>query len=228
MRRSEINAAIQEMERLLEEHGFRLPPFCHWTPEDWESKGAEYDEIRDNMLGWDITDYGLENFPEYGFSLVTLRNGSRSNPKYTKTYSEKLLMLKEGQQAPMQFHVSKNEDIINRGGGTLVITLYNEDGTGELSDSDVSISCDGMRMTVPAGAEIMLEPGMSVTITPHIYHKFNVLEGTGAVLIGEISTCNDDNKDNHFYEKVWRFPKIEEDCPPYRLLCNEYPPASEQ
>ena len=31
---------------------------------------------RDNMLGWDITDYGLGRFDEVGFSLITLRNGN--------------------------------------------------------------------------------------------------------------------------------------------------------
>jgi len=49
--------------------------------------------------------------------------------------------------------------------------------------------------------------------------------GSGAVLLGEVSQCNDDNTDNRFYEKVGRFPAIEEDEPPYRLLCDEYPPA---
>ncbi|MGF6991384.1 D-lyxose ketol-isomerase [Lachnospiraceae bacterium PM6-15] len=78
-----------------------MPPFCHWTPEEWEEKGAEYDEIRDNMLGWDITDYGLGDFDKVGFALITLRNGNQTNPKYKKTYAEKLLMLKEGQHSPM-------------------------------------------------------------------------------------------------------------------------------
>ena len=49
--------------------------------------------------------------------------------------------------------------------------------------------------------------------------------GTGAVLLGEVSQCNDDNTDNRFNPPVGRFPKIEEDEPPYRLLCNEYPAA---
>ena len=47
------------MEDLIAEVGFALPPFCKWTPEEWEEKGHEYDEIRDNMLGCDIADYGL-------------------------------------------------------------------------------------------------------------------------------------------------------------------------
>lgn len=60
------------MEELIRKNGFYLPPFCRWTPQEWEEKGQEYDEIRDNMLGWDITDYGLGNFEKVGFALVTL------------------------------------------------------------------------------------------------------------------------------------------------------------
>ena len=62
MKRSEINACIKDMEQLIKAHGFELPPFCNWTPEEWQDKNHEYDEIRDNMLGWDITDYGLGYF----------------------------------------------------------------------------------------------------------------------------------------------------------------------
>ena len=50
-------------------------------------------------------------------------------------------------------------------------------------------------------------------------------EGSGAVLIGEVSQCNDDNTDNRFLEPMGRFPQIEEDEPPLRLLCTEYPSA---
>ena len=59
MKRSKINQCIRDMEKLIRENGFHLPGFCSWTPEEWKGKGHEYDEIRDNMLGWDITDYGL-------------------------------------------------------------------------------------------------------------------------------------------------------------------------
>jgi D-lyxose ketol-isomerase len=46
------------------------------------------------------------------------------------------------------------------------------------------------------------------------------------VLFGEVSQCNDDNNDNRFAEqRAVRFSEIEEDEPPYRLLCNEYPKA---
>ena len=222
MKRSEINKAIKEMEALAAKHGFVLPPFCNWTPKEWETKGIEYDEIRDNMLGWDITDYGLGDFEKVGFALITLRNGNQNNPKYKKVYAEKLLMLKEGQHSPMHFHWNKSEDIINRGGGTLVIHVYN-DKDGELDDSDVLVNADGRSYYVKAGTGVLLHPGESITLWPHQYHDFDVVEGTGDVLIGEVSMCNDDNTDNRFYEPVGRFPEIEEDEEPYRLLCNEYP-----
>ena len=112
MKRSKINQCIREMEALIREHGFALPPFCHWTPEEWKEKGEEYDEIRDNMLGWDITDYGQGDFDKCGFSLITIRNGNQNDPKYKKVYAEKLLMLKEGQHSPMHFHWKKSEDVL--------------------------------------------------------------------------------------------------------------------
>ena len=64
MKRSEINKALKEMEAMIRSCRFELPPFCGFTPEEWQEKGHEYDEVRDNMLGWDITDYGLGRFNE--------------------------------------------------------------------------------------------------------------------------------------------------------------------
>ena len=120
MKRSEINAALKEMEQMIREYRFAIPPFCNFTPEEWKEKGHDYDEIRDNMLGWDITDYGLGDFDKVGFSLITIRNGNlKMKDKYTKSYAEKLLYIKEGQYSPMHFHWSKMEDIINRGGGNV-------------------------------------------------------------------------------------------------------------
>ncbi|MFR1113927.1 MAG: D-lyxose/D-mannose family sugar isomerase [Blautia sp.] len=227
MKRSEINNIIKYMEKLVRDNGFHLPPFCGWTPEEWKEKGCEYDEIRDNMLGWDVTDYGLGDWEKVGFALITIRNGSQNNPKYKKVYAEKLLMLKEGQHSPMHFHWNKSEDIINRGGGTLVIHVYNDDD-GELGTTDVLVNQDGRSYHVPAGTGIQLRPGESITLWPHQYHDFDVVPGTGDVLIGEVSMCNDDERDNRFYEKVGRFPAIEEDEPAYRLLCNEYPCGPEE
>ena len=225
MKRPKINQCIKDMEALIKEHGFELPPFCHWTPEDWREKGHEYDEIRDNMLGWDITDYGLGRFDEVGFSLITIRNGNTKMDKYTKTYAEKLLYIKEGQTSPMHFHWTKMEDIINRGGGNVLIRVYNSTEDGKFADTPVTVHCDGREKVVPAGTQVKLTPGESISIYPYMYHDFELEPGTGPVLLGEVSMCNDDNTDNRFYEPIGRFPEIEEDEPPYRLLCNEYPDA---
>ncbi len=214
------------MEDMIRKCGFHLPKFCNWTPAEWESKGHEYDEIRDNMLGWDITDFGLDDFNKVGFGLITLRNGNQHDPRYKKVYAEKLLYLRECMTAPLHFHWYKSEDIINRGGGNLLIRVFNahEDETVD-RESDVTIHVDGETRVVPAGTQVKLEPGMSLTITQRLYHDFEVEPGTGAVLIGEVSQCNDDNTDNRFNPPAGRFPTIEEDEAPYRLLCNEYPPA---
>lgn len=127
----------------------------------------------------------------------------------------------------MHFHWKKSEDIINRGGGTLIIHVYNDDGNEQLADTDVAVNSDGRTYMVPAGTGIELHPGESITLWPHQFHDFDVKPGTGDVLIGEVSMCNDDNTDNCFQPAVGRFPKIEEDEEPYRLLCNEYPAADE-
>ena len=93
-------------------------------------------------------------------------------------------------------------------------------------DTDVVVCSDGKKQVVPAGTRVRLQPGQSITITPYMYHDFITPKTGGAVLLGEVSMCNDDENDNFFYNKeVGRFPEIEEDEAPYRLLCNEYPDA---
>ena len=227
MKRSEINAALREMEQMIRDYRFSLPDFCHFTPEQWQHKGHEYDEVRDNLLGWDITDYGLGKFDEVGFSLITIRNGNlKLKDKYPKTYAEKLLYLREGQYSPMHFHWSKMEDIINRGGGNVLIRVYNSMPDEEIDRaSPVTVHVDGRVSAVEAGTQVRLCPGQSITIYPYLYHDFEVEKGTGPVLLGEVSQCNDDANDNRFNPPVGRFPAVEEDEPPYRLLCTEYPPA---
>ena len=227
MKRSEINAALREMEQMLQDCRIFLPDFCHFTPEEWQTKGHDYDEVRDDLLGWDITDYGLGRFDEVGFSLITLRNGNlKKQDQYPKTYAEKLLYLREGQYSPMHFHWAKMEDIINRGGGTVLIRVYNSLPDEALDkESPVTVHLDGRTVTVPAGSQVKLHPGQSISITPLLYHDFTVEKGTGPVLLGEVSQVNDDANDNRFNPPVGRFPAIEEDEPPYRLLCTEYPRA---
>lgn len=223
MKRSEINKLMREAVEFLNEMNIKLPPFAFWSPEEWAEKGHEYDEIRDNLLGWDITDFGSGDFKNTGLFLFTLRNGNLADKKYTKPYAEKLLISDVNQVTPCHFHWNKMEDIINRGGGDLVIEVYNSTKDEELDDTDVTIHSDGRVYTVPAGSLVRLKPGESISIQQGMYHKF---WGEGSkVLVGEVSMVNDDTADNRFYTPVGRFPEIEEDEKPLYLLGNEYPAA---
>ena len=79
----------------------------------------------------------------------------------------------------------------------------------------------GIHRTVKAGDTVTLTPGESITLTDGLYHKFWG-EG-GRILVGEVSSVNDDDTDNRFYEPVGRFPAIEEDAEPLYLLVKDYP-----
>lgn len=223
MKRSQINALIDEARAILDRHCFLLPPFAYIKPEDWKSKNHEYDEIRRNGLGWDVTDFGSGEFEKTGLFLFTLRNGNPKDGDSGKVYAEKIMIVKEGQVTPFHFHWFKQEDIINRGGGNLLITVYNATEDDKFSDEEVEVQIDGRRFKVPAGTEIRLRPGESMTMTRRLYHTFRGEEGCGTVLVGEVSRCNDDVNDNRFYTPCGRFSAIEEDEPARYLLCNEYP-----
>ncbi|MEA4894304.1 MAG: D-lyxose/D-mannose family sugar isomerase [Oscillospiraceae bacterium] len=221
MKRSQINALIEKTIEWLGDIKVHIPPFAYWTAGDWASKGSEYDEIRENMLGWDVTDYGRGDFSSIGLLLFTIRNGNLSNPDYAKPYAEKMLVSEPGQLSPNHFHRYKMEDIINRGGGVLMMQLWNSTPEGELDDTEVTARIDGRRCLVPAGEKVYLKPGESITICPRTYHQF-AAEGR-KVLAWEVSMVNDDLTDNRFYESQKRFTLIEEDEPAMYLLCNEYP-----
>ena len=224
MKRSEINELMRRTVAFLEQQNFKLPPFAFWGPDEWATKGDEVDEIRDCMLGWDLTDFGLGKFDEIGLIMFTIRNGHNSNPKYThKPYCEKVLIVEEEQITPMHFHWSKVEDIINRGGGNLVIQLYNSTEDDDLSDEDIDVSIDGVMTRVKAGDTVALTPGESICLPSRLYHKFWGERGKGTILVGEVSRVNDDNVDNRFHEDMGRFPNVEEDEKPLYLLFSEYP-----
>ena len=222
MKRSEINAIIRDADAFIKAHGFYLPPFAYWTPQDWARKGSEALEIVENHLGWDITDFGSGDYSRCGLFLFTVRNGSPDNLKKLKgkTYAEKIMIAGVDQVTPLHFHWSKTEDIINRGGGNLVIQLFNSTANEELADTPVTVSTDGVTRTVSASSSIVLNPGESITLPVGLYHKFWGAESR--VLVGEVSMVNDDNSDNRFFQPAGRFPVIEEDDPPLYLLVQDY------
>jgi D-lyxose ketol-isomerase len=222
MKRSEINAIIREADAFLKAHQVHLPPFAYWSPAAWAARGPEVERIVARRLGWDVTDFGSEDFASVGLSNFTLRNGSLDDLQRGRgeLYCEKILIVGVNQQTPLHFHWTKTEDIINRAGGKLVVQLYNATPEEGRAEDDVMVYVDGIRRQVPAGGVITLEPGESVTLRPHCYHAFWAEESP--VLAGEVSLVNDDQSDNRFYEAPGRFPAIEDDEPPLHLMVGDY------
>lgn len=221
MKRSRINDIIREGNAFIRSFGYLLPPFAYWTPA--ELAGRRPDGIVGARLGWDITDYGQGRFDELGLFLFTVRNGRAADLARGSgmLYAEKIMISRRNQLSPMHRHVVKAEDIINRGGGRLVLQLHASRADGGIdADAPVTVSCDGVERSLPSSGLLSLEPGESVTLLPGIWHAFWA-EGAD-VLIGEVSTVNDDVTDNVFAESIGRFSQIEEDEPPLRLLVSDY------
>ncbi len=222
MKRSELNQIVETGLAFVDRMHFKLPPFGYWTLDDWKTKGPEYEEIKDNMLGWDVTDFGSGDFHKVGLLLFTLRNGNFNDPKYVKPYCERIIIVEEDQILPSHTHYRKMEDIINRGGGNLMIELYGCRDDGSYSDEPITVTMDGRQVTAGPGEIVRLTPGQSITLVPGQYHKFWGEAGTGMTLVGEVSTVGDDRVDNRFYEATGRLPDIVEDEKPKYLLFKDY------
>lgn len=223
MKRSEINAALRWAVDLLTESRITLPRFAYWDMDQWRANRDRIDALREVMQGWDVSDFGSGNFHRVGAVLFTVRNGSHRRKGVGTPYAEKYILLEEGQFLPLHYHASKVEDIINRGGGVLSMYLYNKlpDGSPD-RESDVIFYSDGIAMTAKAGEEVLISRGNSVSLTPYLYHRFGAKRGYGPLIVGEVSSINDDATDNHFAETIARYAKIEENEQMLYPLCNEY------
>ena len=223
MKRSEINQILLYAKSLFSKHSFRLPKFSEWSPYEFKRNAADYPEIDDCQLGWDVTDLGMGDFSKYGLTLFTIRNGVLNHPLYTKPYAEKIMVSRVEQITPLHYHVHKSEDIINRGGGRLVFEFYRHSDENPLEldrENDVLVPGDGKIHRLKAGEHISIAPGESMTLMPGTFHSFWA-EGED-VVIGEVSAVNDDHSDNIFYQNQRRFPEIEEDELPLHLLVSDY------
>jgi D-lyxose ketol-isomerase len=220
MKRSEINAILGGAKAFLESMQFRLPTWAAWSPDDWRAHRLKCREVFENRLGWDITDFGGGDFVRRGLVLFTLRNGHPERDK--KPYAEKVMVVGEAQETPMHCHRSKMEDIINRGGGELVIELLASTPDGGAVRKPIEVQIDGCRRNVGPGERVVLQPGESICLYQDLYHRFYAQPGRGPVLAGEVSSVNDDIGDNRFLELVGRFPVIEEDESPLHLLVSDY------
>lgn len=223
MKRSEINRSIVWAKDLLKTNNVRLPGMAYWSMDEWKANADKLDTVRKVMLGWDITDFGTNDFSSVGAVLYTVRNGDMKDPSIGVPYCEKYILMKEGQRLPKHYHVFKTEDIINRAGGVLQVFLWNADKTdGHQLDTDVEVYMDGVRHVFKAGEPIEVHPGDSISLAPYVAHIFGPKPGCGDLIVGEVSKVNDDNTDNYFLESTSRFADIEEDEAMLHPLCNEY------
>jgi len=219
VKRSFINQIIKEAEQFIKAHNFALPAWAYAAPQRLLSMQENAREVFQHGLGWDITDFSSLRFEKQGLVLITLRNGGMRS---TKPYAEKIMIAREEQETPMHFHYKKMEDIINRGGGVLVLELYKSASDETLSRESFTVQIDGVSRQCAAGERVELEPGQSICLTQGLYHRFFGKKGSGPVLIGEVSMVNDDSGDNRFLIPCGRFSDVEEDAPPYRLLVSDY------
>jgi D-lyxose ketol-isomerase len=182
MKRSEINAAVREATQAFEENHWTLPP----NPR------------------WDVTDFGLGDFPRYGLVLVNLAEQAE--------YCEKIMYVRRDQRTPAHCHRAKKEDIICRA-GRLAIELLGDAPT-------VRLQVNNEWRDVPTDRPLVLEAGERVTLTQGVRHEF--WAESDCAVVGEVSTANDDVADNYFDNTdVGRFSEIDEDEPPLVKLVSD-------
>ena len=191
MRRSEINRIIQEGMAFFDRMHFALPPFARFRQEDWEARRADCRELFDLGLGWDVTGFGLGEFERFGLLLFTLRNGRAGSQEYPKPYAEKIMMVRENQVTLRHFHWRKREDIINRGGGNLVLELFRADpAASKLAGGPFEIRVDGMVRRMRSGERLVLTPGERVCVEGIHAHRFCWEPGAVKLLVGEEAAGN--------------------------------------
>jgi len=193
LKRSVINQTVRDAQAAFARHHWRLPPAPRW----------------------DVTDFGLGDFGNYGLTLVNLAE----EPEYC----EKLMFAYKDQRTPAHTHHKKKEDIIARA-GTLAVRLWPCRPGEAPADATFTVPVNGQPVVLKPGSVLEIEAGSRVTLVPGIYHEF--WPATDDCIIGEVSTANDDLHDNFFVdERVGRFPGIEEDEPPLVRLVGDRDPG---
>lgn len=190
MKRSEINQSFRAASACFARHHWALPP----------------------KPRWDITDFGLGDFPRHGLTLINLA----AEPEYC----EKLMFALRGQTTPCHTHAKKKEDIICRAGElTLLLWPHKPTATAQ-QPTHFSVPVNGARRELAPGAPLVLAAGERVTLMPGVWHEF--YPSSDECIIGEVSTANDDLHDNFFLNPgVGRFPGITEDEPALVKLLSE-------
>lgn len=190
MKRSEINAIYRQALACFARHHWALPPAPRW----------------------DITDFGLRDFPRFGLTLINLA----TEPEYC----EKLMYARRGQTTPCHTHAKKKEDIICRSGELTLQLWPKQPVAGAALPPTLSVPVNGTPTVIRTGEPYALPAGSRITLVPGVWHAF--YPTSDECIIGEVSTANDDLHDNFFLNPdIGRFPGLEEDEPAAIRLISE-------
>jgi D-lyxose ketol-isomerase len=188
MKRSDINRLIRAAEQCYRAHGWALPP----------------------KPRWDVSDFGLGAWREFGLVLVNLAE----EPEYC----EKLMYAQRGMTTPAHCHRRKKEDIICRWGRLAVRAWAGP--PDQVGQQRFTLPVNHEATDVVSGSVIELAAGSRVTLVPGVYHEFAPV--SAECIMGEVSSANDDRNDNVFVNPtIGRFPGIEEDEPAIAPLVSE-------
>jgi D-lyxose ketol-isomerase len=188
VKRSEINLLIAAASKCFSAHGWALPPAPRW----------------------DVTDFGLGDYKQYGLVLINLAE----QPEYC----EKLMYVQRGMVTPAHTHRKKKEDIIARW-GELSVQVWSGHPQ-KTTVGEFSVLINGAPRSVKSGEVVKLPAGQRITLVPGTYHEFYTTDEE--MIIGEVSTANDDTNDNIFVNpEIGRYSAIEEDAPIGIRLLNE-------
>ncbi len=130
MKRSEINAVINEATDAFFKHGWAMPP----NPR------------------WDVTDFGLGDFSACGLTLVNLAE----QPEYC----EKIMYVRKNQVTPCHCHAQKKEDIICRFGELAVEISSNKNDVEMQINGEARSITPGEVFNLQAGERITMTPGI--------------------------------------------------------------------
>ena len=158
---------------------------------------------------WDVTDFGLGDFEQYGLVLVNLAD----EPEYC----EKLMFAFQQQKTPAHCHAKKKEDIIVRV-GRLAVQVWQGKPSDRPEGEAFTVPVNHEARAVGHGEVIELTAGERVTLVPGVYHEF--WPHSAACIIGEVSTANDDLNDNFFLNPdIGRYAEmIEDEAPEVKLV----------
>ena len=223
MKRSRINEILREGDAFIRSFGYVMPPFAYWSPEELRARKPRASSRRGSAGTSPTT--GKTSSTNSACSCSQSRNGRAEDLARGQgmLYAEKIMISRKNQLSPMHRHVVKAEDIINRGGGKLVLELFMPDAEGNIDHAGRGARCraDGVMRKLPRRRASEARAG----------RKRDASAGRVAWILGRGRRCADRRSfdgqrrsDRQYLPRPDRHasPQIEEDEAPLHLLVSDY------